>query len=69
MPGQPDDPHVVTEVFAAELGADTELAGHLEDLSFQIAIPESLAKAGAARGQRIEMAGRSQLGHLEGVIG
>ncbi len=30
--GEPDDPHVVTEVLAAELRADAELTGELEDL-------------------------------------
>jgi len=39
--GEPDHPHVVTEVLAAELCADAEVAGQLEHLFLELDVPES----------------------------
>ncbi len=69
MPGQADDPHVVAEVLAAELGADAELAGELEDLLFEVAVAEGVARRRALGGERVEVARRGELGDLEGVLG
>ena len=41
--GQPDDPHVVAEVLAAELRADAELTGQLQDSSFPFEVPKAVA--------------------------
>ena len=41
--GQPDDPHVVAEVLAAELGADAELLGLGEDLGLELDVAEAVA--------------------------
>ena len=43
MARKPDDPHVVGEVFAAELGADAELVRRLEQLLLQLHVAECLA--------------------------
>ena len=69
VPGQPDHAHVVAEVLAAELGADAELAGELQDLLFEVAVAERVAELGARARQRVEVARRRQLGDLEVVLG
>jgi hypothetical protein len=46
VPREPDDAHVVAEVLAAELGADAELAGQLEDLLLQLGVAEAVAGHG-----------------------
>ena len=43
MPGQTDDPHVVAEILATELGADAELAGHFENASFPLDVAVRVA--------------------------
>jgi hypothetical protein len=43
MPGEADDPHIVGEVFAAELGADPQLVRLVEELLLQLQIAERLA--------------------------
>ena len=53
--GQADDPHVVAEVLAAELRADTEPLRHLVHLRFELEVAEGLAMLVAARGQGVEV--------------
>ncbi len=65
MPGQPDHPDVVAEVLAAELRADAELPGHLQHLLLQVHVPDGVAERRALDGQRVQVAGRGQLGDLE----
>ena len=68
--GQADDPHVVAEVLAAELGADAELLGQREDLAaLELEVAERRAQLVAAGRQAVEVAGRGQLGRLQGVLG
>ncbi len=67
--GQADHPHVVAEVLAAELGADAELAGELEHLGLQLDVAEGVAARAALAGERVEVAGRGQLGHLHRRLG
>jgi len=43
MPGKPDHPHIQAEVLAAELGADPEVLGHLQDALFHVPVSESLS--------------------------
>ena len=45
--GEPDDADVVAEVLAAELRADAELAGHVEDLLLEVDVAEGVAGRGA----------------------
>ena len=57
--GQADDPHVVREILAAELGADADPGAELEDLPLHLEIPEGAAKLVAGCRQIVEgMAGR-----------
>ena len=44
--GEPDDADVVAEVLAAELRADAELAGQLEDLLLELGVAEAVAAIG-----------------------
>ena len=67
--GQPDDPHVVAEVLAAELRPDAELAGEFEDPSFPFEIAEPVAGLAARGGERVEVLGRGVLGGLDGELG
>ena len=41
--GQADDPHVVAEVLAAELGADAEALGEGEDVLLELEVAEAVA--------------------------
>ena len=43
MARQPDDAHVVAEVLAAELRADPEGLGQLEDLLLELEVAEAVA--------------------------
>jgi hypothetical protein len=43
VPGQADHPHVVAEVLAAELRADSDLAGDLQYQLLQIRVAEAVA--------------------------
>ena len=69
MPRQPDHPHVVAEVLAAELGADPEVAGQLQHLLLHVRVAEGVPELGAAGRQRVQVVRRGQLGHLERVLG
>ena len=69
VPGQPDDPHVVAEVLAAELGTDAELLHLGEDLGLELEVTEAVAQRGALGRQRVEVAGRGQLGGLDRELG
>ena len=68
--GQADHPHVVAEVLAPELGPDPELAGQLQHPLLPGQVPEAVPGGGVAPGgQRVQVAGRGQLGRLEVVLG
>ncbi len=68
MARQPDDPHVVAEVFAAELGADAHLLSHLVDLRLHLQVAERLSVIVAARGQGVEVARAGQLDRFQGQL-
>ena len=40
MPGEADDPHVVGEIFAAELGADSGFGTEFQYLLFEVEVPK-----------------------------
>src|SRR5581483_8550274 len=67
--GQADDAHVVAEVLAAELRADAELAGELEDLLLELGVAKAASQLVASRGQRVEIARAGVLRDLERVLG
>ncbi len=69
VPGEADDAHVVAEVLAPELGTDAGLLGELQHGSFELDVAEAVAQLGARRGQRVEVAGRGELGGLDGELG
>src|SRR4029077_21079252 len=52
----PDLPHVVAEIFAAELRADAERLRHFQDLLLHLEIAEGVAVGRTMRRQRIEIA-------------
>ena len=64
MPGQPDHPHVVAEVLAAELRADPDLAGDLQHLLLQVQVAEAVAGGGPGRRQRVQVAAEAYLAVL-----
>ena len=49
---QPDHAHVVAEVLAAELRADPERLGQLEDLLLQLEVAEAVARSSSPRSGR-----------------
>src|SRR3546814_12879295 len=57
--GQPDDPHVVAEVLAAELGADAEALGERQHVLLELEV----AEAGAAR--KSAVSGKRGSGRVE----
>src|SRR5215510_5010576 len=67
--GQPDDPHVMAEVLAAELRANADLAGDLQHLCLQALVPESVPERRPVRRQGVQVAGGGVLGRLERVLG
>ncbi len=62
---QADDPHVVTEIFAAELRADAEATGQFEHLGLELAIAIGLAPAIAFSRQTVEITAAGQLDRLQ----
>ena len=56
-----DHPHVVYEVFAAELGADTALPADLEDFLFPLQVAEAASAFVTRGGQLVEVTCRSLL--------
>ena len=68
VPGEPDDPDVVTEVLPAELGADAELLGQLEDLGLEVEVTEGVRAHRALGRERVEVLGRGVLRGLEGEL-
>ena len=61
--------HVVHEVFAAELGADTALLADLEHLLLPLQVAEAAAALVTRGGQLVEIAGRSLLHGREAHLG
>jgi hypothetical protein len=66
---EPDDPHVVAEVLAAELRADPHLPGDLKDLLLQASVPEPVPGRRTGLRQRVQVARRRVLGGLQRVLG
>ncbi len=64
MARQPDHPHVVAEVLAAELGPDLEPLGHAPDLVLQLGVADGVAARVAARRQVVEVATGGELHRL-----
>ena len=65
VPGEPDDADVVAEVLAAELGADAEGLGELEDFFLQLQVTEAVRAHRALGGQIVEVVRRGVLRRLE----
>jgi hypothetical protein len=65
---QADDAHVEGEVFAAELRADADLAGDLQQFLFEFEVAEGLAVLVALGGQRVVVFGGRELDGLEAVF-
>ncbi len=63
------DPDVVREILAAELGADAELAGLLEQLLLQFHVAERLAMLVALRGQLVVVPRGGELDRLQAGVG
>ena len=68
MPGQPDDPDVVTEVLATELGPDAEVACHLKDEVLGLNVAEAMTRHVSGGGEAVEIPRACVLGHLERVL-
>src|SRR5690606_28109956 len=68
VPRQPDDPHVVAEVLAAELGADAELLRQLEHLQLQLQVAEPVAQRRPLGRHGVQVVRRRVLGGLERVL-
>ncbi len=65
MPRQADHPRFQAEPFAAELRAQADVAGGLEELGFELDVPEGVAALAALGRQPVEVAGRGELHGLE----
>ncbi len=65
VPGQSDHAHVVAEVLAAELGADAERLGQLEDLLLQLEVPEAVGRHRALGREVVEVVRGGVLRGLE----
>ena len=66
---QADHPHVVTEILAAELRADADIARQLQHLLFHLQVAERVARLAAAGGQRVQPLGGGQLHRLHRGLG
>ena len=66
---QPDHPHVVAEILAAELRADAERLRHLQDFLLHLEIAERIAVGRAVGRQRVEIARGSELDRLHAEFG
>src|SRR5699024_11512807 len=60
---------VVAEVLPAELGADADLLGELEDLLLEFDVTEAPPGDVALAGELVEVVGGGQLGGLDRVLG
>ena len=70
VPGQPDHPHVVAEVLAAELRADADPPGDAEHLLLKLAVAEAVPRGRALLGQRVQvLQGRRVLGGIQRELG
>ena len=65
MARQPDYPHVVTEIFAAELRADAEALRQFVNFGLEREIAERVAVLAASRRQPIVIVGRAELDGLQ----
>ena len=63
--GQTDNADVVGEVLAAELGAEADVAGCLEELLLQLDIAEGAAEVVTGSGQVVVVLGGGELDGLE----
>ena len=66
---QANDAHIVTEVLAAELGANAGLVGQAEHLLLELEVAERAPVLVAARRQVVQVLARGQLDHLHGQLG
>ena len=69
MAWKPDDPDVMAEVLASELGADTGLLAELEEAALELDIAEPVAEWRARGGKGVEITGRGELGRLDRELG
>ena len=69
MAGQADHPDVVAEVFATELGSDTEPPGHLQNPLLPVEVAKAVPGFAAACRQVVQVVGRGVLGRAKGVFG
>ena len=67
--GKSDHAHVVAEVLAAKLCADSGLLGEGKNLCFEIEVTESMSSRASARRKRIEVSRAREFGGLDGVLG
>ena len=66
---QPDHPHVVAKILAAELRADAERLRHLQDLLLHLEIAKRVAVGRAMGRQRVEIARGGKLDGLHAEFG
>ncbi len=66
---QPDHPHVVAEILAAELRADAERLRHLQDFLLHLEIAEGVAVGRAMGRQRVEIARGGEFHGLHAEFG
>ena len=69
MARQADDPDVVAEILAAELGADPHIAGEFEDLLLHLQVAEGVRLLRAPRRQAVEIARAGELDRLQVELG
>ena len=69
MARQPDNPHIMAVIFAAELRADAEIARDLQDFGFPFRIAPGMAEAVAFGWQPVKGADRGLFHRLQIIFG
>ena len=69
MARQPDNPHIMAVIFAAELRADAEIARDLQDFGFPFRVTPGMAEAVAFGRQPVERADRGLFHRLQIILG
>ena len=69
MAEQPNHPHIMAEILAAELCPDAKALRQLQNPLFPLEVTECPPGGVAGSRQRIQVAGGSQLGYFNRVLG
>ena len=60
MAGHTDDPHIMAEILAAELGADAELLRNFQQFGFKLNVPDRMAILISRQWEMVQISGGCQ---------